>query len=247
MGKTLSAFLLSLALALAAHAAAQAPAPPKELRILFIGNSLTYTNDLPARLARVAEATGRKAVVESVALADYSLEDHWSRKTAADALRRKWDVVILQQGSSELPESRAQLIEFAKRFAKPIREAGAKPALYMVWPLASRPKDFSAVIDAYRAAAEAADALVLPAGEAWLRALASDNSLNLYRDGIHPTAAGSDLAVLAIYFSLFPAGPQEFDEAFVAKIASVLDIPTRSRDLFFDAATRAIDSPLPIK
>ena len=112
---------------------------------------------------------------------------------------------------------------------------------------APRARDFNAAIASYRAAAEATDAILLPAGEAWLRALAQDDGLRLYRDDIHPTAAGSDLAVLTIYFALFPAGPQEFDEAFVAKIASVLNIPSRSRDLFFDAATRAIDSPMPIR
>lgn len=236
-----------LVLLLVGLACLPAAAAANSLRILFIGNSLTYTNDLPARLARVAEATGRQAIVESVTRTGYSLEDHWKEKTAEAALHRKWDVVVLQQDSSESPAGRAQLVEFTRRFAQPIREAGAKPALYMVWPLASRPKDFSAVIESYRAAALAADALVLPAGEAWLRALSEDHALKLYSDRIRPSRAGSDLAVLAIYFSLFPAGPQEFDEAFVAKIASVLDIPVKSRDLFFDAATRAIDSPLPIR
>jgi len=240
-------FLLCLLAGAAAQAGAQSPAPPGELRILFIGNGLTYANDLPARLARVAEATGRRATVQAVAFSGYSLEDHWKEGTATRALQGKWDVVVLQQDSSESPASRAQLIEFATRFAKPIRESGARPALYMVWPVVSRPKEFSAVIEAYRAAAQAADALVLPAGEAWLRALSEDSRLNLYSDRILPTAVGSDLAVLTIYLSLFPAGPQEFDEAFVAKIASVLGIPARSRDLFFDAATRAIDSPLPIR
>ena len=53
--------------------------------------------------------------------------------------------------------------------------------------------------------------------------------------------------MLTTYLSLFPAGPQEFDEAFVQRIATALDIPAPRRDQVFDAATRSIDEPLAIK
>ena len=60
--------------------------PDNDLSILFIGNSLTYTNDLPGMVQRlVAAASGETPTVESVAFGDYSLEDHWNQ---GDALRR---------------------------------------------------------------------------------------------------------------------------------------------------------------
>lgn len=229
-----------------AFAAAQSPAP-KPVRVLFVGNSLTYWTDIPQRVAKVAEATGRKAVIETVAYPAFSLEDHWRDGRALAAIRKGWDVVVLQQGTSAHDEGRAELIEYARKFAKPIREAGARPALYMVWPLADRPKEFPAVMQSYRAAARDIDALLIPAGEAWFRALAKEPRLKLYSDGIHPSSFGSDIAALTIYLALFPAGPQEFDEKFVAKVARALEIPDDRRDAFFDAATLAIDSPIPIK
>jgi hypothetical protein len=246
MIRTALALFLCLLAGLAAQAAAQEPGP-RQLRILFIGDELTSANDLPGRLARVAEATGRKAIVEAVVRDDYTLEDHWKRKTAEEALRREWDVVVLQQGPSERPAERAQLVESSKRFAEAIRAAGARPALYMVWPASHRRRDFPAVIESYRAAADASGAMMLPAGEAWVRLMSQDHRSDLYRDRLNPTKMGTDLALLTIYFSLFPAGPQEFDEAFVARIAATLEIPAKSRDQLFDAATRAVDSPLPIR
>ena len=99
----------------------------------------------------------------------------------------------------------------------------------------------------HRQAAQAIDAILLPVGEAWLRALSKDKRLKLYGDAIHPSSIGSDLIVLTIYFGLFPAGPQEFTEAYVTKIAKALDMQEDKRDLFFDAATRAIDEPLEFK
>ena len=243
-------FLASLLFATAGFAFAapdQAPAASKTLRVLFVGNSLTFATDIPGRVAKVAEATGRKAVIESVAFPAFSLEDHWFDGRALAAIRKGWDVVVLQQGTSAHAEGREQLIEFAKRFAGPIRAAGARPALYMVWPLVSRPREFPTVIASYREAARSVDAILLPVGEAWLRALSKEPRLKLYGDDIHPSSFGSDIAVITIYLALFPAGPQEFDEAFLAKIARVLEIPADRRNFFFDVATRAIDEPLEIK
>jgi hypothetical protein len=71
--------------------------------------------------------------------------------------------------------------------------------------------------------------------------------MRLYADGIHPSSLGSDLASVTIYLSLFPAGPQEFDDAFVGKIARSLEMDPERRDLFMDAATRAIDEPIAIR
>ena len=239
------AFLAWL-LAFATLAAAQAP-DAKALRVLFIGNSLTYTGDIPERFSKLATAMGRKATVEAVAFPDFSLEDHWRDGRALAAIRKGWDVVVMQQGTSSQADSRAQLVDFAKRFAKPIREAGAKPALYMVWPSIDRMRDFGGAIGAYREAASAVDGILLPVGEAWLRALSFDKRLRLYGDTIHPASMGGDLAVLTMYLTLFPAGAQEFDEAFVARAARSLEIPAERRDLLFDAATRAIDEPMALK
>ena len=166
------AFIACL-LAFASLAAAEAPGS-KALRVLFIGNSLTYTGDIPGRVAKLAAAMGRKAEVESVAYPSFSLEDHWLDGRALAAIRKGWDVVVLQQGPSSQADGRASLADYAMRFAKPIREAGAKPALYMVWPPSDRLRDFGGTISAYREAAKGTDGILAPVGEAWLRALSVD-------------------------------------------------------------------------
>lgn len=236
--------LLLLCLAVATGAVAQG----KPTRILFIGNSLTSVTDIPARLQALARAMGRAAEVEAVTANGYSLADHLQDGRALAAIRRGgWDLVVLQQGTSGRPDSRAELVESTRRFAPAIRESGARPALYMVWPLSDRQHEFPDAIEAYREASKAVDGLLLPVGEAWLRALSKDKRLKLYGDAIHPSSIGSDLAVLTIYLSIFPAGPQEFDESYVDKISRQLQMAPRSRDALFDAATLAIDEPLKVR
>jgi hypothetical protein len=240
-------FLFLASLACAQPAAVSQGAPARPLRVLFIGNSLTFWTDIPGRVAKLAKAMGKGAVIESVAFPSYSLEDHWNDGRAGAALKKGWDLVVLQQGTSAHDEGRAQLLEYTKKFATLIRESGAKPALYMVWPLSDRPRDFPPAIESYRLAAKSVDGLLIPVGEAWLRAVTKDRKVRLYSDAIHPSSLGSDLCVLTIYLSIFPAGPHEFDEAYVAKIAKVLEMQESRRDLFFDSATLAIDEPLTFK
>src|SRR5206468_12443834 len=121
----------------------RAPTGPG-LHVLFIGNSLTYVNDLPGILETLADSA-HEALLETrmVAKPDYSLADHWADGDARGAIANGgWNVVVLQQGPSSLEGSRALLVEYAKNFAVPIHGVGARPALYQVWPTSDRQEDF---------------------------------------------------------------------------------------------------------
>jgi hypothetical protein len=174
-------------------------------RVLFIGNSLTYANDLPAFLSAISVAAGDTAYeTRMVAFPDYALEDHWNEGSALRVLRAThWDVVAMQQGPSSLPENQIFLRDWAVRFAPEIRAAGAEPALYMVWPSLARSQDFPGVHTSYFNAAQAVNGLFLPAGDAWLRAWAHDPTIPLYGpDNFHPSPYGTFLAALVIYEKL---------------------------------------------
>jgi hypothetical protein len=80
----------------------------------------------------------------------------------------------------------------AGRFAELIRKAGARPALYMVWPSRDRPQDWAGVDTSYTDAAAACRCLLLPAGRAWHFFEKGDSPL-FGDDGFHPTPTGSDL------------------------------------------------------
>src|SRR5262245_32797911 len=170
------------------------------VRILFIGNSLTFVNDLPAKVADAVRATGQQVQCESVAFPDYSLEDHWNRGDAMRAIRRGgWTFVVLQQGPSALPESRVFLIDYTKRFDAEIKKAGARTALYMVWPTLPRRADFPGVVQSYTAAAKAVNAVLLPVGEAFRDSERRRPEVALYgSDGFHPSIAGTALAAKVI-------------------------------------------------
>lgn len=206
MRSTLPALLLFVTLN-ACGEDATGPIPGDgELRVLFVGNSLTFTNDLPALVATVAEAAGRSIAYGSITQPNFSLEDHWNAGIAGAIRNARADVVVLQQGPSSLPENQTHLREWSERLSGPIREVGGRPALYMVWPSVDRFAFFDAVRDSYLNAATAVDGLFMPAGEAWRTAWAVDPGLELYGpDGFHPSRLGSIVAALTIYAVLFDA------------------------------------------
>ena len=210
--------LLSLLLATAAlfgcggsGPAGPGPGPGATTRILFIGNSLTATNDLPSIVEGISEARGdaRPVVAEAVVRGGYSLDDHWNAGGALEAIDRGgWDFVVLQQGPSSLPESRVQLIAATERFAVRIRAAGAVPALLAVWPESARENVFPAVHANYAAAAAAVDGIVIPAGESWRAAWRRSPALGLWGgDGFHPSLLGSTVAAAAVHAALVGPGP----------------------------------------
>ena len=172
------------------------------IRVLFIGNSLTYENDLPGTLAALALSVNDTIRVRTVAHANYALIDHYQGGSAAlsDIALIRWDFVVLQQGPSTTPINRDSLVLTAKLFEPHIRAAGATPALYMVWPTSNRLAFFDEARISYEMAADAVNGVFMPAGKAWQTAWAIDPGLAFFQsDGLHPTELGTYLAALVIY------------------------------------------------
>ena len=186
------------------------PAPAGGVpRVLFVGNSLTEGNALPAMVEAIARAAGQPLAAEAVTFGGFSLEDHWNQGDARRAIGRGgFRFVVLQQGPSSLAESRANLLVWTGRFGEEIRRTGARPALYSVWPESARAGVFGDVTESYRQAAASVDGVFLPAGEAWRAAWRRSPSLELYgSDGFHPTPRGTYLAALVIAARLLERSP----------------------------------------
>jgi hypothetical protein len=196
---------------------------PARLQVLFVGNSLTAANDLPAVAASLS---GGAISYRMVAPGGVSLEDHWTLTGARDVLEGgSWDYVVLQQGPSTLTESALNLREWAVRWADLIRSRGARPALYEVWPDSAFGVrlSFPFVIRSYRAAAGAAHAVFLPAGEAWRAAWRRNPRLPLYGpDGFHPSRLGTTLAALVIVSRLTKRPPSRIPLPYPAGTAKLL-------------------------
>jgi hypothetical protein len=240
--------LVGLLGCLGADAGAGPEPPTRDGRpILFIGNSLTYVNDLPLIVEALADSVPGLTPAERLAPAmaafpDYALEDHWANGTALRAIDQgKWSVVVLQQGSSALDESRVNLREWTRKFDERIRAVGARTAMYAVWPLATRQFDFDRVNESYTLAATDVNGMLLPVGEAWRAAWRRDPDLALYAsDGLHPSIRGSYIGALVISAMLLDRSPVGMPARLSLRTGTVITIPAAEASLLQEAAAEAI-------
>jgi hypothetical protein len=196
--------------------ALEASAPP--LRVLFVGNSYTYVNDLPSVVHALGATTPGAAVeVESVTEGSAQLRTHWSNGTApARIASGDVDVVVLQGQSVEAFGTFANMdfYPYAQMFADAARDAGVSVLWYATW--ARRAGDdlyqgwrttpefmMRSIEHSYRHAAEQWGGTVARVGAAWQLALAELPGVALHADdGSHPTPAGTLLTACTMFLAL---------------------------------------------
>lgn len=195
--------LLVLGLGCDAPTGVEIPQPPQ--RILWIGNSNTLMNDLPWMVRGIAKAAGLPDhQLSAVIAAGASLEEHYLHDVIGDHIApNRWDVVILQQGPSATPEGRAHLRHWSAMFAPAIRESGAVPAIFGVWPSALRQFDFDAARESHRSAADNIRGAYFPVSEAWRAAWRRNPALQLYGDAIHASETGTLLTAYVFVAQLY--------------------------------------------
>ncbi|MBK7400997.1 MAG: hypothetical protein IPJ34_33265 [Myxococcales bacterium] len=190
------------------------------LRVLFVGNSYTYTNDLPAVLRRIAATAGAPPTIETaeVLVGGATLQSHWETGEAPKRIDEKtWTHVVLQGQSLEPLFQPAVFQKFAKLFGERATAAGARPTWFVTWARAPGDASFAetwsgatpegmqdGLTAGYLAAAKVhGTSLVIEVGEAFRLVRGEKPALALHVDDrSHPTLAGTYLAACTFYLGL---------------------------------------------
>ena len=94
--------------------------------------------------------------------------------------------------------------EYAKKDSEIVRAKGTKPVFFMSWAYADKPEMTAQLAEAYTIAGNANNALVIPAGLAFARAISKQPELNLYARGqaASESLAGTYLATCVVFAAL---------------------------------------------
>jgi hypothetical protein len=154
-----------------------------EIHVLFIGNSLTYVNDLPKMVAELAKAGKQRPLrYERETPGGCTLEKHWKDGKALAKIRsRKWDFVVLQDHSQGALQKRDAMFEYGRKLDSEIKKNGAKTILYLTWALQNKPNVQPTISKAYLDLSKELKAQVAPVGIAWAMALQADKKLVLHQ------------------------------------------------------------------
>ena len=179
------------------------------LNVLFIGNSFTARNDVPALVAALAAAAGTTMSHRLISAGGASLRMHWNKGEAPKAIREGgYDYVVLQEQSTLPIKNAARFHENVRLFDEEIKAAGSKTVLYMTWARQHAPESQKAIADAYNSIGDELGAIVVPVGLAWQNFLSKHDKPVLHdRDQSHPTLAGSYLAACVFLAVLLKAKP----------------------------------------
>jgi hypothetical protein len=188
---------------------------PATINILFIGNSFTQRNNLPALIASLAAEANIEINHDLITAGGASLRTHWNAGHAAKAIAsKKYDYVVLQEQSTLPIKNAARMAENIRLFDDAIKAAGAKTVLYMTWAREHALETQKQITTAYNTIGKELGAIVIPAGAAWMRFLAKHDKPELYDpDQSHPTLAGSYLAACVFLAALLKINPTGNDFA----------------------------------
>jgi hypothetical protein len=231
------AFLLAALIALSPTAFAQTPPAVTSAgdvkTLLYIGNSFFYFNDsmhsIVLRLVAAGDPENRaKYRATSVTISGSGLNWHDleaylkpgggmasytfapGNKVVFNKFDKPFDAVLMNDCSQcpVHPQLKDLFHEEAKKKSEIARKYGATPMLFMTWAYQDAPEMTSQLAEAYTRAGNANNALVVPAGLAFAKAVQRDPSVNLYNaDKRHPSAAGSYLAACVIYAAVHGRNP----------------------------------------
>jgi hypothetical protein len=179
------------------------PRDPHVVSVLFLGNSLTYFNEIPRLTAEVAKNEARPIRADQVTKSGVSLDQLWYRSEALKKLwLEHWDYVVLQERGGRAPHDRGPLFhQYLGMFADEVRKSGAQPLLYMTW----LPSDAAENERLFRAAAARAKARLVPVGMAWAELVKDGPRLDV--DGTHPNAAGAYLVACSVFAVVYGKPP----------------------------------------
>lgn len=177
---------------------------PSSIKILFVGNSLTYTNNLPQLVKEYGLSKGRTINVEMLALPNFALVDHLANGEVQKLIQtKKFQFVVIQQGPSSQSEGRMLLFEAAETLNKLCTDNKARLAFYMVWPAYTDYQNFDGVIKNYTEAANTYNGILCPVGKAWKEYIDRTKDISYYGpDLFHPSVKGSRVAAEIIYNSI---------------------------------------------
>ena len=214
------------------------------IRILFIGNSYTSVNDLPATVMRLAQSNGLAVEVSAVDPPGATLLFHISSQSVFKVISgTAWTAVVLQEASQipSVADLRDEaMIPAETALVSAVRAAGARPYLFEAWAHRdgwaernlSRAAMQAAIADSYARVSLSLGVDVAPVGSAWKRAETEAPQIELWQaDGSHPTKAGTYLAACVLYrtvLGLSPVGIAESDGLSSADAAILQQIAAES-------------------
>ncbi len=258
MKKFLSCVYLFI-VALGISATAQ-PVNDHRYKVLFLGNSYTYVNNLPLITANAAASVGDTLVYDVNAIGGYTLQQQSQDVTSLGKIAvGNWDYVVLQE-QSQLPSFPIEQVDtevfpYAKILDSIVHHDNScgRSIFYMTWGRASGDASNCAFwppvctyngMDSmlylrYMMMADSNNALVSPAGAVWHYIRDHYPTIQLYQsDESHPSEAGTYAAACTFYTTIFKRDPTRITYHFSLSDSDAAHIRLAAKLVVYDSLSK---------
>lgn len=225
-------------------------------KVLFLGNSYTYVNNLPQILAALAANTGDELIYDGNLIGGFTLQDHFGNQTSKNKiLSNDWDYIVLQEQSQvpafEVPFAFMDGFSNLKAYIDQHKPC-AQLTSFMTWGHENGDVENCPVFPAvctydgmqnllssrYLTISEMYESEVTPVGTVWKYLRENHPSIPLYQaDGSHPTLAGSYLAACCFYTSIFRKDPSLITANYGLDIATAQTIRNATKSIVYNQMT----------
>jgi len=169
------------------------------MKVLFIGNSHTYFNDMPALFQACCAQSGVDVHVTMLTRGGMGLDYHAKQEQTRFNIRYGgYDAVVLQHTAHPMGDLDA-MHEAAVTLTAWVREAGSLPVFYQTWVKKGDEAFQSTMSGVYNSLGTELNVPVAPVGDEWQKfRIAHPETELFFRDGEHASPEGSRLAAQVI-------------------------------------------------
>ncbi len=205
------ASILALTLVYGSLPAQSPTSKPHPLRVLLIGNSYTYFNQMPKMLEAISRSLpgGRPVSTTMIAPGGMTLARHLRDGQVARTIKKgQFDIVVLQEQSTRPIEDKERMYEAVRKFHTATSASKTRLVLFTTWAREHLPKTQVLISKAYTGIARELGVTTAPVGPTWRALRKKKAAMKLYnKDRSHPSPEGSYLTACVLYATLTGKSP----------------------------------------
>ncbi len=198
----------------------------ESIRVLFVGNSYTYVNDLPNILTQLAQSNNKTILATSYTSGGARFITHWQSENLKQEIKNgNYDIMILQGQSQEVAfppaQFQAEVYPYAQKLDSlfKVYNPEGRVIFFMTWgykygdanncpfypPFCTYETMSMELCQNYTSMAQDFQSEVSPIGNAWLYVYNQNHSSFDFHssDNSHPNIKGSYFAACVLYTTIF--------------------------------------------
>lgn len=183
------------------------------MRVLFIGNSHTFFNDMPQTFKKLAESAGFPTEVEMIAHGGRPLSWHLQEMVEIrfSLLYGKYDYVIVQQAAHAppTPPTPEETLADVLKIQEQAKAVGTEVIPTVIWAERHIPENQSEMNRGYNLIMAETDMRCSPAGQVFMEIRNEHPEIDMYfEDGAHASPYGSYAVACCVFAQVFGKSPE---------------------------------------